>query len=72
MRRNAAPIPDVRNMVRQWMARIAKSATRPEMLVSQALRSLGVDYRFTCRDLPGTTDLGIIRRREAILVHGYF
>lgn len=48
------------------------SATRPELIVRQAVRSLGVGYRLNRRDLPGTPDLAFIGRRKAIFVHGCF
>ena len=73
MRRSATtPFPDVPEVVRKRMARIAKSETRPEMLVRHAVRSLGVGYRLNRRDLPGTPDLAFIGRRKAIFVHGCF
>jgi DNA mismatch endonuclease (patch repair protein) len=54
------------------MARVRGSATRPELIVRQAVRSLGVGYRLNRRDLPGTPDLAFIGRRKAIFVHGCF
>jgi DNA mismatch endonuclease, patch repair protein len=54
------------------MARIRGTATRPELLVRQAVRALGVGYRLNRRDLPGTPDLAFIGRRKAIFVHGCF
>lgn len=54
------------------MSRVRGSATRPELIVRQAVRSLGVGYRLNCRDLPGTPCLAFIGRRRAIFVHGCF
>ncbi|TPI78516.1 DNA mismatch endonuclease Vsr [Mesorhizobium sp. B2-8-9] len=54
------------------MSRILSSATRPELIVRQAVRSLGIGYRLNRRDLPGSPDLVFIGRRKAIFVHGCF
>lgn len=54
------------------MGRIRKMSTRPELLVRQAVRALGIGYRLNRRDLPGTPDLAFIGRRKAIFVHGCF
>ncbi len=54
------------------MSQVRKSDTKPELIVRQAVRSLGVGYRLNRRDLPGTPDLAFIGRRKAILVHGCF
>ena len=54
------------------MSRVRGSATRPELIVRQAVRSLGIGYRLNRRDLPGTPDLAFIGRKRAIFVHGCF
>ena len=54
------------------MSRVRKSNTKPELIVRQAVRSLGIGYRLNRRDLPGTPDLAFIGRRKAIFVHGCF
>ncbi|TIV73138.1 MAG: DNA mismatch endonuclease Vsr [Mesorhizobium sp.] len=54
------------------MSRIRGSSTRPELIVRQAVRSLGIAYRLNRRDLPGSPDLAFIGRRKAIFVHGCF
>ncbi|WP_348642903.1 very short patch repair endonuclease [Mesorhizobium sp. B2-8-9] len=58
--------------MRRRMSRILSSATRPELIVRQAVRSLGIGYRLNRRDLPGSPDLVFIGRRKAIFVHGCF
>lgn len=54
------------------MSSIRSSATQPELIVRQAVRSLGIGYRVNRRDLPGSPDLAFIGRRKAIFVHGCF
>jgi len=54
------------------MARVRQKATRPELVVRQALRALGQRYRLANRDLEGSPDLANRRGRWAIFVHGCF
>ncbi|HKO90889.1 MAG TPA: very short patch repair endonuclease [Polyangiaceae bacterium] len=54
------------------MARVRQKATRPELVVRQALRSLGQRYRLANRDLEGSPDLANRRGGWAIFVHGCF
>lgn len=68
----SSPFTDVDPLVRRRMAQIRKSATKPELLVRQAVRSLGIGYRLNRRELPGTPDLTFIGRRKVIFVHGCF
>ena len=54
------------------MAGIRQKATRPELLVGKVLRALGLRYRLTNRDLPGSPDFAHRRARWALFVHGCF
>lgn len=54
------------------MGRIRQRGTAPELLVRQACRSLGMHYRTSNEDLPGSPDLANRARRWAIFVHGCF
>jgi DNA mismatch endonuclease (patch repair protein) len=54
------------------MAGIRQKSTRPELLVGQVLRALGLRYRLTNRDLPGSPDFANRRARWALFVHGCF
>jgi len=54
------------------MARVRQKATRPELIVRQALRALGQRYRLANRDLDGSPDLANRRARWVIFVHGCF
>lgn len=64
--------PDVPVIVRRRMARIRGKATRPELLVRQTVRALGIGYRLNRRDLPGSPDLVFMGRKKVIFVHGCF
>lgn len=54
------------------MAGIRQRATRPELVVGKVLRALGLRYRLTNRDLPGSPDFANRRARWALFVHGCF
>ncbi len=54
------------------MAGIRQKSTRPELLVGKVLRALGLRYRLTNRDLPGSPDFAHHRARWALFVHGCF
>lgn len=54
------------------MRRIRGRDTRPETRVRRALYDLGCRYRLHRRDLPGTPDIVLPKRRLAIFVHGCF
>lgn len=67
-----ATFPDVPQVVRQRMARIRSSGTRPEMVVRKAAHALGYRFRLNRRDLPGSPDLVFPSRRKVVFVHGCF
>jgi DNA mismatch endonuclease (patch repair protein) len=54
------------------MARIGQRNTAPEIAVRRILHRLGLRFRLHRRDLPGTPDIVLPRRKLAILVHGCF
>lgn len=54
------------------MSRIRQRGTAPELLVRRACRRLGMRYRTSNEDLPGSPDLANRARRWAIFVHGCF
>jgi len=54
------------------MARVRQRGTTPELLVRRATSALGLRYRVSNRDLPGSPDLANRSRRWAIFVHGCF
>lgn len=55
------------------MAAIRSRDTRPELLLRQALRTLGQPgYRLHRRDVPGRPDIAFVGRRIAIFVDGAF
>jgi DNA mismatch endonuclease (patch repair protein) len=54
------------------MAGIRQKSTRPELVVGSVLRALGLRYRLTNRDLPGSPDFANRRARWALFVHGCF
>ena len=64
------PITDAETSAR--MGRIRQRGTAPELLVRQACRRLGMHYRTSNEDLPGSPDLANRSRRWAIFVHGCF
>jgi DNA mismatch endonuclease (patch repair protein) len=54
------------------MRTIRKTNTRPEMVVRRLAHALGLRFRLHRRDLPGTPDLVLPRRRAVVMVHGCF
>lgn len=54
------------------MARVRQHGTYPEIVVRQAATRVGLKYRLSNRDLPGSPDLANRSRRWAIFVHGCF
>lgn len=64
------PITDAETSAR--MGRIRQRGTTPELLVRQACRRLGMRYRTSNEDLPGSPDLANRSGRWAIFVHGCF
>ena len=54
------------------MARIGPRDTAPELAVRRVLHRLGARFRLHRRDLPGTPDIVLPRRKIALLVHGCF
>lgn len=54
------------------MSRIRGADTRPERAVRALLRRMGLRPQTTRRDLPGTPDLVLPRRRIVIFVNGCF
>lgn len=64
--------PGVPDVIRQRMARIRKTDTKPELVVRRLCHALGYRFRLHRRDLPGRPDLAFIGRRKVIFVHGCF
>lgn len=56
----------------QRMAGIRQKDTKPELIVRRILTELGLRYRLTNRDLPGSPDIANRSRRWAIFVHGCY
>lgn len=54
------------------MGRIRQSGTMPELLVRRACTALGLHYRTSNRDLPGSPDLANRSQRWAVFVHGCY
>lgn len=54
------------------MAGIRGKNTAPEIAVRKALFAAGFRFRLHRRDLPGTPDIVLSRRKVAIFVHGCF
>lgn len=54
------------------MARIRSKDTKPEILVRQALHSLGYRFRLHVRELPGRPDIVLPKYRAIIQVKGCF
>lgn len=54
------------------MGRVRQRDTTPELRVRRALHAMGARFRLQRRDLPGTPDIVLPRRRLAIFVHGCF
>src|SRR4051812_3037105 len=54
------------------MAAVRGRDTKPELQIRRALHARGVRYRLHRRDLPGTPDIVLARRKIAVFVHGCF
>lgn len=54
------------------MGRIRQRGTDPEMRVRRVASAMGLRYRVSNRDLPGTPDLANRARKWALFVHGCF
>lgn len=58
---------------RSWlMSRVGGKNTTPEIRVRKSAHGLGLRFRLHRRDLPGTPDLVLSKRRVALFVHGCF
>lgn len=60
--------PDKRSDI---MRRVRSSGTRPEQVVREIVRKIGVRYRSCPGNLAGKPDIIVPTLRKAILVHGY-
>lgn len=54
------------------MRSIRKSNTTPELTVRRQLRELGIYYRLYAKELPGSPDIVVRKRKKAVFVHGCF
>lgn len=54
------------------MRAVKRTHTAPEIIVRQALHSLGLRFRLHRRDLPGSPDIVLPRFRTVVFVHGCF
>lgn len=54
------------------MSAVKSRNTKPEMLVRKILFKAGFRYTLTNKDLPGTPDIVLRKRKIAIFVHGCF
>jgi len=54
------------------MRRVRSSGTKPELIVRNMVRRMGVRYRSCLPNLPGKPDLVMPEQRKVILVHGCF
>jgi DNA mismatch endonuclease (patch repair protein) len=54
------------------MARVRGVDTKPELIVRRLLHALGYRFRLHRRDLAGSPDIVLPRRRRAVFVHGCF
>jgi DNA mismatch endonuclease, patch repair protein len=54
------------------MAGVRQSSTSAEMIVRRIAHSLGLRYRLSNRDLPGSPDIANRSRRWVVFVHGCF
>lgn len=54
------------------MSRVRQRGTTAELTVRSALYSLGLRFRVSNRDLPGSPDVANRRRKWAVFVHGCF
>src|SRR3712207_4310609 len=54
------------------MRRVRRESTKPELVVRSKLHAMGYRFRLHRRNLPGTPDIVLPRRRIASFVHGCF
>ncbi|WP_237561391.1 very short patch repair endonuclease [Frateuria defendens] len=54
------------------MGRVRQKHTGPELIVRKLVHALGGRFRLHRKDLPGSPDLVLPRRRVAVFVHGCF
>ncbi len=54
------------------MSRIRGKNTKPEIVVRQLVRQMGIGYRLHVKDLPGKPDLVFRKHKKIIFVHGCF
>jgi DNA mismatch endonuclease (patch repair protein) len=54
------------------MSRIKGRDTKPEKAVRSLLHGMGCRFRLHVKDLPGTPDIVLPRRKSVIFVHGCF
>lgn len=54
------------------MSRIRDKNTKPEIIVRQLVRQMGIGYRLHVKDLPGKPDLVFRKHKKVIFVHGCF
>ncbi len=54
------------------MAGIRQHGTEPELVVRRCLAALGLRYRLSNRDLPGSPDMANRTKRWAVFVHGCY
>jgi DNA mismatch endonuclease, patch repair protein len=54
------------------MGLVRQKGTRPELVVRRALTALGLRFRLSNRDLPGSPDIANRSQRWAVFVHGCF
>lgn len=54
------------------MSRVRGKNTKPELVVRKLLHSMGYRFRLHGRDLPGTPDIVLPKRRTIIFVHGCY
>ena len=67
-----APWPDVPEATRNIMRANKGKDTKPEFAVRRLLHAMGYRFRLHRRDLPGSPDVVLPKRRKAIMVHGCF
>lgn len=56
----------------QIMQRIRSKNMRPEMLVRRLVHKMGYRYRLHKKDLPGSPDMVLTKKKKIIFIHGCF
>jgi DNA mismatch endonuclease, patch repair protein len=54
------------------MSRVRRRSTTPELQVRRMLLAMGLRYRISNRDLPGSPDVANRAKKWAVFVHGCF